>query len=327
MQLLDDNSLCSAKTCDKKFRNMASASNFLLIICCFLMGMALKRLKAMPADAHVALNRFIIYISLPALTLELVHKLQLSSNALYPVAMPWIFFIIAALFFKALAKPMRWDIKTLGALILTGGMGNTSFLGYPLIETFYGKDALSVGVLTDQPGSFMVLSTLGIFTASTCAGSHLKASQIVKRILIFPPFIAAILAAVLRPVAYPSMLSEVLDRLGSTLVPLALVSVGMQLSLDRKHLKEQVAELSIGLLFKLILGPALIALLYFKILGGHGREVEISVFQAAMAPMITGGILASENNLNPRLASLMIGIGIPLSLLTVAAWWWLLSHA
>ncbi|MFL5814603.1 MAG: AEC family transporter [Bdellovibrionia bacterium] len=305
---------------------MANASNFLLIICCFVFGMGLKRLKVMPADAHVALNRFIIYISLPALTLELVHKLELGGNALYPVMMPWIFFIVAAFFFKALAKPMKWDVGTLGALILTGGLGNTSFLGYPLIETFYGKDALSVGVLTDQPGSFMVLSTLGIFTASSCAGSNLKASQIFKRILTFPPFQAAVLALLLRPFAYPSMVSQVLDRLGSTLVPLALVSVGMQLSLDRTHLKEQVNELGIGLFYKLILGPALIALLYFKIFGASGREIEISVFQAAMAPMITGGILASENGLNPRLASLMIGIGIPLSLLTVPAWWWLLSH-
>lgn len=305
---------------------MANASNFLLIICCFLSGIGLKRLKVMPADAHVALNRFIIYISLPALTLDLVHKLQFDSNALYPVLMPWIFFIIAVLFFRALAKPMRWDVGTLGALILTGGLGNTSFLGYPLIETFYGKDALSVGVLTDQPGSFMVLSTLGIFTASSCAGSNLKPAQILRRVLTFPPFQAAILAVLLKPISYPSMLSEVLDRLGSTLVPLALVSVGMQLSLDRTHLKSQVSELGIGLFYKLILGPALIALLYFKIFGATGREIEISVFQAAMAPMITGGILASENNLNPRLSSLMIGIGIPLSLLTVPAWWWLLSH-
>jgi hypothetical protein len=100
----------------------------------------------------------------------------------------------------------------------------------------------------------------------------------------------------------------------------------MQLTLDRKGLKDELPALSMGLLYKLVLGPALIAVLYYKICGASGLEIEISVFQAAMAPMITGGILASENGLNPRLASLMIGIGIPLSLLTVPAWWWLLSH-
>src|SRR6202022_3959109 len=132
---------------------MANGSNVLLILCCFLFGIALKRIRVMPSDAPVTLNRFIIYISLPALTLQLVHGLQLGGHVLYPVLMPWIYFIAAAGFFWVLAKIFRWDTGTLGALILTGGLGNTSFLGYPLLETFYGKDALSVGVLTDQPGS------------------------------------------------------------------------------------------------------------------------------------------------------------------------------
>lgn len=306
---------------------MASASNFLLIILCFLIGMGIKRFRALPADGHVTLNRFIIYVSLPALTLSLLHGIILSGDVVYPVLMPWIYFLIAAALFKALEKPLGWDKATLGALILTGGLGNTSFLGYPLLETFYGKDSLAVGVLTDQPGSFMVLSTLGIFTASACAGSGFKPIEIVKRIVTFPPFIAAILALILRPVAYPEFVTQVLDRLGSTLVPLALVSVGMQLSLDRSHFKSEFKKLWIGLFYKLILGPALIALLYFKVFGASGRVIEITIFQAAMAPMITGGILAAENDLNPRLSALMVGIGIPLSLITVPAWWWFLSHA
>jgi hypothetical protein len=305
---------------------MANASNLLLIMCCFVLGMALKRLRVMPSDGHVALNRFIIYISFPALTLQLVHSLTLTGNALYPVLMPWIYFAFAAGFFSLLGKIFNWDKGTLGALILTGGLGNTSFLGYPLIETFYGKDALSIGILTDQPGSFMVLSTLGIFTATACVGSKFDPRMIAKKIALFPPFIFGILALFLRPFTYPAVVNQVLDRLGSTLVPLALVSVGMQLSLNRSHLKNELSRLSFGLIFKLVLGPAIIALLYFKLFGASGREIEISVFQAAMAPMITGGILATENHLNPRLSSMMIGIGIPLSLLTVPVWWWILSR-
>jgi hypothetical protein len=150
--------------------------------------------------------------------------------------------------------------------------------------------------------------------------------MIAKKIALFPPFIFGILALFLRPFTYPAVVNQVLDRLGSTLVPLALVSVGMQLSLNRSHLKNELSRLSFGLIFKLVLGPAIIALLYFKLFGASGREIEISVFQAAMAPMITGGILATENHLNPRLSSMMIGIGIPLSLLTVPVWWWILSR-
>jgi hypothetical protein len=48
----------------------------------------------------------------------------------------------------------------------------------------------------------------------------------------------------------------VLAKLGTTLAPLALVSVGYQLRLA--ELRGRLAALSAGLAFKLLMGPALI---------------------------------------------------------------------
>ena len=53
--------------------------------------------------------------------------------------------------------------------------------------------------------------------------------------------------------------------------------------------------------------------------------LKITVFEAAMAPMITAGVVAVENNLNPRLANLMVGVGILLSLATVKIWFHVLA--
>ena len=113
-----------------------------------------------------------------------------------------------------------------------------------------------------------------------------------------------------------------LQKLGDTLTPLALASVGFQLQLS--HIKGELKQLSVGLLYKLILGPALIALLYVVLLGGSGQVMQVTLFEAAMAPMITAGIIAVDHDLNPPLVTLMLGIGIPLSFLTLPAWWWLL---
>jgi len=44
-----------------------------------------------------------------------------------------------------------------------------------------------------------------------------------------------------------------------------------------------------------------------------------------MAPMIGAGIVAMQYKLNAPLVSLMLGIGIPLSLMTVPAWWYALG--
>jgi predicted permease len=115
----------------------------------------------------------------------------------------------------------------------------------------------------------------------------------------------------------------VLDRLGGTLAPLALVSAGYQLHLG--ELRGLGREPSAGLLFKLVVGPVLVAALF--VVGRRaGRPlVQVTVFEAAMEPQIGGAIVAMQHGLNPRLVTLVVGIGIPLSIGTAAAWWWLLA--
>ena len=90
------------------------------------------------------------------------------------------------------------------------------------------------------------------------------------------------------------------------------------------NLRGELGPLGLGLLYKLVLGPAVIALLYVGMLGGSGTVMQVTLFEAAMAPMITAGIIAVDHDLNPPLVTLMLGIGIPLSFLTLPGWWWLL---
>ncbi|HBG15062.1 MAG TPA: transporter, partial [Synergistaceae bacterium] len=83
--------------------------------------------------------------------------------------------------------------------------------------------------------------------------------------------------------------------------------------------------LAVGLFYKLLLGPAIVALLFIVILGARGPVIQVTIFETAMAPMITGSIVAVEHNLDPSLSSLMVGVGIPLSFLTLPLWWWILA--
>jgi len=83
--------------------------------------------------------------------------------------------------------------------------------------------------------------------------------------------------------------------------------------------------LSLGLLYKLALGPAILYFVYVVMLGGSGKVMQVTLFEAAMAPMITAGIIAVDHRLNPALVTLMLGIGIPLSFLSLPLWWWLLK--
>ena len=297
--------------------------NIILLVTCFSLGIILQRTGRFPSATPAVLNGFVIYVSLPALTLLHIHKLQLDMGLMFTACMAWALFGLGFLFFRSIGKWAGLSAGTIGALMLVGGLGNTSFVGLPMIEAFYGKEFLGIGIIADQLGSFLVLSTLGILVATVYSSGDVSPRQMARKILLFPPFQALVLAFLLKPVPFPEWLTVILQKLGDTLTPLALSSVGFQLRLS--EIKGELKHLGIGLLYKLVLGPALLALLFVVILGGSGKVMQVTLFEAAMAPMITAGIIAIDHELNPALVTLMIGIGIPLSFLTLSGWWWLLQ--
>ena len=298
--------------------------NIILLITCFLLGIILQRTGRFPAATPAVLNGFVIYVSLPALTLLHIHKLHLDMSLMFTASMAWALFGLGFVFFRSVGKWAGLTAGTTGALMLVGGLGNTSFVGLPMIEAFYGKEYLGIGIIADQLGSFLVLSTLGILVATVYSSGDVSPRQMARKVLLFPPFQALVLALLLKPLPYPEWFTVILQKLGDTLTPLALSSVGFQLRLS--DIRGELKHLGIGLCYKLLLGPALLVLFFVVILGGSGKVMQVTLFEAAMAPMITAGIIAIDHELNPPLVTLMIGIGIPLSFITLTGWWWLLRN-
>lgn len=294
-------------------------TNLFVLVLCFALGLVLRGAGRLPAEADKTLNGFIVNVALPALILRHVHELRFDGRLLLPVAMPWLLFMASALFFAALGRAAGWSRRTTGGLILSGGLANTSFMGLPMIEAFYGPAFLDIGVLAGQLGSYMVLSTAGTLVAVLCAekAGPVSPAAIARKVVLFPPLQALVLALLLIPVAYPEPVVAVLDRLGATLTPLALISVGYQLQLG--ELRSAWRELSAGLLFKLVLGPALVTVLFVLGLHASGKVLQVTVFEAAMGPMVGSSIIAMEHGLDLRIISLMVGLGTPLSILSAAA--------
>lgn len=296
-------------------------SNLILLLFCFVAGIALRRSGRMPDNAAATLNSFIIHVSLPALTLLYIHALHLSGDVLLTALMAWIVFGLSFFFFRTLGRWLQWPRQTTGALILVAGLGNTSFFGLPMVEAFYGKEGLATAIVADQLGSFFTLSVLGITVAGIYSSGRPTAAEIARRIVLFPPFIALIIALLLIPLEYADWFAALLKRLGDTLAPLALLSVGMQLRPG--HVAAHWRNLALGLTFKLILAPCAIWLLYVHLLGARGLSIQVTLFEAAMPSMITAAIVAKEHDLDPDLANLLVAVGLPLSFFTLGAWWYL----
>jgi predicted permease len=293
--------------------------NIILLVFCFAAGIVLRLLGRFPANASAVLNSFLINIGLPAMALSYLNGLTLTRELAYAAAAPWVLFLVGAAILWPICRMLDFPRQTTGCLILLGGLANTAFIGIPMIEAFYGPEWISVGVVMDQLGSYIVLSFLGIAVARVfAAGPPPTIREIALRILGFPPFLATIAAIALMDTTYPAWFDGMLDRLAATVAPIALVSVGFQLRLS--EIGGRVLPLAVGLTYKLVLGPAVVLAVLVWGLGAKGTIAQVIVFETAMAPLVGASIVAMENDLDPQLATLLVGLGVPISFATLTLW-------
>ena len=284
---------------------MESVLPFFLLM---LFGQILRHIPVFPKETDKSLNLYVIYLALPALTLQQVPKLNFSDNILSPLIMPWLVILFSGAAVLLLCKLMNWSKETTGSLLLMVPLGNTSFLGIPMVEQFFGSAAIPYAVLYDQFGSFLALSTYGtLILAIYGSGARPYLLSILKRIFLFPPFIALIIALCMYGKSYPEWLSTLFSMGAASMVPVVMVAIGFQMRLLLP--KDELLPLAGGLTIRLLLTP-IVFLYCCKIAGLSSPATLVSLFETAMPPMVTAGALASIAGLKPRLSSAMAAYGI-----------------
>ncbi|HET6513047.1 MAG TPA: AEC family transporter [Candidatus Kapabacteria bacterium] len=298
--------------------------NFIIIVVSLILGILLRKSGRLPDSTPNILNRYVIWIALPAAILATVPTLDLDASHLIPATMPWFVFIVGFVIFWIASKPMGIEKRTLGALLLTGTLGNTSFVGFPMLRALIGEESLKTAIMIDQAGSFLVVSSLGLITANIFSRHETSIKEILRRIILFPPFIVLILALLLRSIEIGDGFTSVFRILSYSLGPAALIAVGYQLRFNKSLLRKKSKVLTLGLTYKLLIAPALVAWCY-SLLAIDDQAWLVTSLESAMPPMITAAIIANEHGLDDELTSLMVGIGIPLSIFTVPLWYLVLG--
>lgn len=294
----------------------------LFVLLLLALGKACARLRLFPDNAADVLNLFVLYLCLPAAVLRYAPRLELTAQVIGIVLVPWLLLALTALVVLAIARLLRLRDEERAVLLLCVPLGNTSFLGYPLTEAMLGPDALPYAVVYDQFGSFLILSTWGLWVLARYGGdARPTAAMIGKRLLRFPPFVALAFALLLMPAEPPAWVAMILARLSDALLPIVALAVGLTLRLRLP--RDELAPLGWGLLLKLALLP-FAAWVIALVLGLPDRIADTAVFESAMPPMITAGALAISHRLAPGLAAALVGYGTVCALATLPLCAWLL---
>ena len=299
--------------------NSKRVANFILIIICIAAGYILKQTKSIHPDAHKGINTWILYFALPAVSFKYLPHIDWNRDLIVPVMSPLIVLLGSMIFFRIYCWRMHYSARTESTLTMVSGFSNTSFVGFPLVAAFYGEEYMSIAIICDQ-ATFFLLSTLGVYLAtkgSADSEAKLNLGYIIRRLFTFPPFLGCIAALILPRFIDLTAIEPVFDKLGATVSPLALFSVGLQLQF--KGWKKQLSQISYSLFYKLLIAPALV--LIFVLLTGAKKEIgAVTIFEMAMPTLVSTSIVIEQFRLNSKIANIIIGFSIIIALLTAGIW-------
>ncbi|MGQ9845243.1 MAG: AEC family transporter [Caldisericia bacterium] len=282
-------------------------SSFLLLI---LIGYILKSIKFLKEDEGEILKKILFNISLPSLVLYSILTSKFFGNymiifILVPVSMI-IQFILLFIFGKLYIK----DKKDFANLILSGVMGNTAFLGYPLVEIFFGINNLSYGILYDQAHFYTFLLIIYPLI-SYISGNNIKS---IKSSFISPPIFAFLTGLILRNFYIPTLIIESLNILKTSVTPLVMLYIGINLEFSFS-IKDLTYLLPVTI-FKLIIFPFLFYFIssFFVI---QKNILNVSLLQSMMPTMMATIIFGAQVGLNKKTLAKAVGLTTIISPITI----------
>ncbi|MBA4299198.1 hypothetical protein SAMN03080617_00058 [Algoriphagus alkaliphilus] len=298
----------------------------ILAISSLFLGLFLQKAPGFPRNtASRWVQAYLINMVLPALALLYIPEIKPSWGLLIPISAAWFTFLGSWALFGFLGKKYNWGRNTTGCLIIVAGLANTSFLGFPVIEGLYGKAGLPTALLIDQGGSFLIVSSLSILVGSLYGNHSESLRKVPLKILKFPPFgflVGTLIMSFLN-LNTPELLIPLLQLIGKTMPPMALLAIGLKFTVDRRSLASRFFWYGLG--YRLILAPAVVWMIYRNFLPADSLDLKVTVLESGMAPMITGSIVAMKFGLQPRLATLLSGLGMPISAISLLIWYFLLG--
>lgn len=297
---------------------------FALILAMLAVGMLFARLRVLPDNAAEVLNQVVLAVCLPAAILLYAPRLRFDLSLFGLVATPWLLAAVGSGAVLLLARWLRFARDEVAVLLLAVVLGNTSFIGFPMVRALLGEEALPYAVVYDQFGSFLLLTTFGLYVLARYGeNTRLPPGQIILRMVRFPSTWALVFGLTLMPEQPPAWVASGLQRLADALLPLVMLAVGFSIRL--RIPPGELKPLAVGVALKLGVLPAL-ALGLSLAFGMPPTMFHVNVLESAMPSMATAGALAISHGLAPRLAAALVAYGILLSLVTLPAWGWLIRQ-
>ena len=269
-------------------------------------------------DNSKQLIEFVIFFSLPAIVFSKIYPLTLDTKILGLILMFMGFIFFNLLLAYLIGKAMKLNKLLLATFMIMATFGNTSFIGFSYIDAFYGEDYIVYGLIYDLFGSFLLLVSVGMFIITWGSGRKNSTKSILKSMLLFPPSLMFLITVIAKNFEVPNFILLTTQNLGSTLVPIAMIAIGMKLEL--KHIFVKFHIVSMAMILKMVIVPIIVLIGFQLFYGVNETWVKVTIIEVAMPPMTMATVLAIKGGLDEKVAINSLVLGVLLSLITITAY-------
>lgn len=279
---------------------------FALVLLGYLVGPRLN------LDART-LARFGYYILIPALIFDIISKAEFEAGStLKMIAFSTGVQVICGVLAFVLARAMGHPLQVALAFVLLAIYGNVGNFGLAILDFKFGSAAIVPGTV------YLVAITTVAFVVSIGTGSMAQRGgsgallAIMKNPVILAPIPAIILQ--LTHTKLPLFATRISGLLGGAMVPVMLVTLGLQLAETRRPTINFDVLAASSL--KLIVGP-MIGMLLAIPFGLSASESAPGILQLGMPVAISTSVIAIEFDLAPNFVVTTVLFTTLASLLTL----------
>lgn len=287
---------------------------FLLIIVGYILG----KVKIIKEDMIQSLTNFILKIALPALMIAgmmIPRTPQKLKDSVWILIIAFATYAGSYIIAKIVTRIIKPPKSHKGIFEFSLIFSNVGFMGFPVIATIFGQEAIFYAVIYNVAFAILVY-TLGISLVNTSDQKYKINIKTIFNVGVIASIIGFMIFALGIPV--PEVFKGVLSLIGSTTTPLSMVVVGAMLSVLPLSKMFNNWHIYIIAVVRVVILPLIVfAVFKYMLQVDNIMLIGVPVIVTGMPVAANAALVAQEYGSEPEVASQCIFISTLISTISI----------
>ncbi|PZO43614.1 MAG: AEC family transporter [Shackletoniella antarctica] len=276
----------------------------------------------------LGLGKFLFWVGIPLSIVGFMRRADLSGNLYLAPVVAWVAILLGLLCSRLWigADRLPWPRPTQGSFSLASMLGNTGYIGYPVVLLLpqLGVSVFGWALFYDALGTLLGSYGLGAILAAEMGGQPRAAVPRpwltrLRAVSQNPIILAFALGLWLQSIALPTWLDQGLYQLAWAIVVLSLVLMGLRI--QQLSSWQHLHRATVAVVIKMLVLPLAVGL-GLTLLGVDGPPRLVMTLQAGMPCAFSNLVLAEAYDLDRDLSVTCVGLSSAVLLLTLPLWLW-----